>query len=65
LPPSHPNQRVAELQGLAVSREIFATRPVVEHPRAAALLQAAGIVPRRRYAALRGVAGEIAVYEIP
>lgn len=55
----------ARVQGLAVSREIFATRPVVEHPRAAALLQAAGIAPRRRSAALKGVAGEIAVYEIP
>jgi class 3 adenylate cyclase len=42
----------ARVQGLAVSREIFATRPVVEHPRAAALLQAAAIAPRRRNAAL-------------
>jgi class 3 adenylate cyclase len=55
----------ARVQGLAVSDAIFATKPVVEHPQAAALLQAAGITPRPQSAMLKGVAGEVAVYEIP
>jgi hypothetical protein len=53
------------VQGLATSRAIFATKPVVEYPQSAALLAAAGIAPRPQNAALKGVAGEVAVYEIP
>ncbi|MGA7956083.1 MAG: DUF5939 domain-containing protein, partial [Xanthobacteraceae bacterium] len=55
----------ARVQGLATSRAIFATKPVVEYPQSAALLAAAGIAPRPQNAALKGVAGEVAVYEIP
>jgi class 3 adenylate cyclase len=55
----------ARVQGLAVSHVIFATKPVVEHPQSAALLTAAGITPRPQSAMLKGVAGEVAVYEIP
>ena len=55
----------ARVQGLATSRAIFATKPVVEYPQSAALLQAAGVTPRPQSAALKGVAGEVAVYEIP
>ena len=55
----------ARVQGLAVSDAIFATRPVVDYPQSAALLAAAGITPRPQTAVLKGVAGEVAVYEIP
>ena len=55
----------ARVQGLAVSRAIFATKRVVEHPQSSALLQAAGITPSPHSAALKGIAGEVAVYEIP
>jgi len=55
----------ARVQGLAVSHGIFATKPVVEHPQSAALLAAAGITPRPQRAVLKGVAGEVAIYEIP
>jgi class 3 adenylate cyclase len=55
----------ARVQGLAVSRAIFATKRVVEHPQSSALLRAAGITPSPHSAALKGIAGEVAVYEIP
>ena len=55
----------ARVQGLATSRAIFATKPVVDYPQSAALLAAAGIAPQPQNAALKGVAGEVAVYEIP
>jgi len=55
----------ARVQGLAVSHAIFATKPVVEHPRSAALLAKAGITPVPQNVTLKGVAGETAVYEIP
>ncbi|MFZ0524309.1 MAG: DUF5939 domain-containing protein [Xanthobacteraceae bacterium] len=55
----------ARVQGLATSRAIFATKPVVDYPQSAALLVATGIAPRPQSAALKGVAGEVAVYEIP
>lgn len=54
----------ARVQGLAGSHEIFATKPVIEHPRSQALLQAAGITPSLQSAALKGIAGEVAVYKI-
>jgi hypothetical protein len=38
---------------------------VVDYPQSAALLRAAGIAPRPQSAALKGVAGDVAVYEIP
>jgi len=55
----------ARVQGLASSRAIFATRPVVDDQRSATLLRAAGIVPNPQSAVLKGIAGEVAVYEIP
>src|SRR4051795_10611608 len=55
----------ARVQGLATSRSIFATAPVVGHPRAAALLEASGLAPIAQHRSLRGVADEMAVYEIP
>jgi len=55
----------ARVQGLAVSRAIFATKPAVEHPQSAELLRTAGITPSPQNVTLKGVAGEVAVYEIP
>jgi class 3 adenylate cyclase len=55
----------ARVQGLAVSRAIFTTKPVVDDARSAALLAAAGITPQPQSAILKGIAGDVAVYEIP
>ena len=55
----------ARVQGLATSRSIFATAPVVEHLEAAKLFESGGIRPARQHRSLRGIAGELAVYEIP
>lgn len=55
----------ARVQGLATSHAIFATEPVVTHPAAADLLAEAGVVPAQQRHALRGIADEITVYEIP
>ncbi|MGA7788153.1 MAG: DUF5939 domain-containing protein [Xanthobacteraceae bacterium] len=55
----------ARIQGLAVSRAIFASKPVVEYPQSSALLHSAGITPRPQSASLKGVAEDVAVYEIP
>jgi class 3 adenylate cyclase len=55
----------SRVQGLASSRAIYATRPVVEDPQVARLLQSSGLRPTERRAALRGIADETTVYEIP
>jgi class 3 adenylate cyclase len=55
----------ARVQGLAVSTSIFATGSVVEHPVSAKLLSTAGLTPEAQRAALRGIADEMTVYEIP
>ncbi len=55
----------ARVQGLASSRAIFATKPVVEDPKAAKLLETCGLHPSMQRAALRGMADETTVYEIP
>ena len=55
----------ARVQGLAQSRSIFATSPVVEAPEAARLLGAAGLVPVAQRATLRGISDALTVYEIP
>lgn len=55
----------SRVQGLAASRAIVATGHVVENAEAAALLAAAGLKPTLRHEALRGIADEMAVYEIP
>ncbi|CAN5355683.1 adenylate/guanylate cyclase domain-containing protein [soil metagenome] len=54
----------ARVQGLAMSRSIFATRPVVEHPEASRMLDAAGLVPVQQSAMLRGISEEFCVFEI-
>ena len=55
----------ARVQGLAVSRSIFATEPVVANKDSALLLSAAGLIPLAQRAMLKGIADELTVYEIP
>ena len=55
----------ARVQGLADSRSILATGPVVTHPTASSLLESSGLKPLVQQRSLRGVAAEMAVYEIP
>jgi len=55
----------ARVQGLADSRSILATGPVVTHPQASSLLATSGLSAVAQRRALRGIAEELAVYEIP
>jgi class 3 adenylate cyclase len=55
----------ARVQGLAISRSIFATAAVVEHLEAAKLLESSSLRPARQDRSLRGIADKLAVYEIP
>lgn len=55
----------ARVQGLAVSRSIFATESVVANSLSARLLSAKGLTPLPQQAMLRGIADELTVYEIP
>src|SRR5204862_4567239 len=55
----------SRVQGLAVSRSILATGSVVDHPQVFELLQTGGIKPTARRLSLRGIADDVAVYEIP
>jgi class 3 adenylate cyclase len=55
----------ARVQALADSRTILATRSVVSDPQASALLETSGLKPTSQRRALRGIADEVAVYEIP
>ncbi len=55
----------ARVQGLATSRSIFATRSVVDYPASVRVLGDSGCAALAQQIALRGIAGEVAVYEIP
>jgi class 3 adenylate cyclase len=55
----------SRVQGLASSRAIYASKPVVDDPSVARILQNSGLQPREQRAALRGIADETTVYEIP
>ena len=55
----------SRVQGLAASRSIVATGQVVKNAQASALLEATGLKPMLRRAALRGIGDEMSVYEIP
>ena len=55
----------ARVQGLAVSRAIFATGPVVSNERSMKMLSDAGLTPLPQQAMLRGISDELTVYEIP
>src|SRR4051812_49467886 len=52
----------SRVQGLAGTRSILTTAPVVKHPEAAAILRAGGLSPTSEQRAVRGVAGRLAVY---
>jgi class 3 adenylate cyclase len=55
----------SRVQGLAESRAIYATGPVVEYPKTNHLLSASGLIPVSQQRLLRGIGEEVAVYEIP
>jgi class 3 adenylate cyclase len=55
----------ARVQGLASSRAIFVTQPVIEDKRTANILQKFDLHPTMQRASLRGLADETTVYEIP
>jgi class 3 adenylate cyclase len=55
----------ARVQGLAESRSIYATGAVVGHPGTSRLLDSNGLTPTPQRAALRGIADELTLYEIP
>jgi class 3 adenylate cyclase len=55
----------ARVQGLASSRAIFVTQPVVDDPKAANILKNLSLQPTMQLAALRGISDKTTVYEIP
>ncbi len=55
----------ARVQGLAESRAIFATEPIVKHPAVVAMLAKAGLTAVPQRCNLRGIADELTVYQIP
>jgi len=55
----------SRVQGLAQSRSILATAPVVKNPRSVDLLGSNGQKPMAQSHPIRGLASEVAVYEIP
>ena len=55
----------SRVQGLASSRSIVVSEPVVENAEAAAVLEREGLKPTVRHIALRGIADEMPIYEIP
>jgi class 3 adenylate cyclase len=55
----------SRVQGLARSRSILATAPVVRNLRSVDLLDSNGQTPMLQSHPLRGLASEVAVYEIP
>ena len=55
----------ARVQGLASSRAIYVTQPVIEDPNTARILKGQSLHPSKHRAALRGIADETTVYEIP
>ena len=55
----------ARVQGLAQSRAIVVTQSVVADKKAAKILETSGLQPQMSRAALRGIADETTVYEIP
>jgi class 3 adenylate cyclase len=54
----------SRVQGLAISRSILATAPVIDNPQSANLL-GGGEKPKAQHRMLRGVGSEVAIYEIP
>lgn len=61
----HTVNTAARVQSLASSRAIFATSSIVEDATSLKILQSSGLRPVQQRAALRGIAEEMLVYEIP
>jgi class 3 adenylate cyclase len=61
----HTVNMAARVQGLASSRAIYVTQPVMQDPKSAKILESSGLRPTMQRAALRGIADETTVYEIP
>jgi class 3 adenylate cyclase len=55
----------SRVQNLAISRAILATGSVIDDAQSSRLLAAAGLKPESRRYALRGIADELTLYEIP
>ena len=55
----------ARVQGLATSREIFATGAVLDNETASGVLSKQGLKPTSHNATLKGIANEVNVYAIP
>src|SRR6516162_1018831 len=55
----------SRVQGLAASRSIVVTEPVVENAQARALLETSGLKPVPQRVALSGIADKVSIYEIP
>ena len=55
----------ARVQGLSTSQAIHVTGPVISAGAVTAMLEKAAITPIEKHAALRGIADEMLVYEIP
>jgi class 3 adenylate cyclase len=60
----HTVNLASRVQGLAASRSIFASGPVVKYPQSLALLETKGLKPKSRLCSLAGVGNELEVYEI-
>ena len=52
------------MQSLADAKAIFATKPVIENPQVAQMLQTGNHHPTEQLAALRGVADKMTVFQI-
>ena len=61
----HTVNTAARVQSLASSRAIFATSSIVEDAQSSKILASSGLHPVQQRAALRGIADEMLVYEIP
>jgi class 3 adenylate cyclase len=61
----HTVNTAARVQSLASSRAIFATTSIVEDAQSSKILASSGLHPVQQRAALRGIADEMLVYEIP
>ena len=55
----------SRVQGLADSRAILATGPVVDNAQTAEVLRHAGLAPERQMRQLRGISGDLMLYSIP
>lgn len=55
----------ARVQGLASSRAIYVTKPVVDDKQASQILERSGLHAVAQHAALRGITDDALVYEIP